>query len=128
MLLCFLVKVLTRLYPTIDSTNLQADMVCLRVDIDTILDIRVSEPKAAPADLVEDRVLAALFTTTTAPPPPPRYRAKRHRSRDSEEKQSRKKYRTEMEYTRRDSLFYEEARQMRARELGVGRLDQVCDC
>ncbi len=69
MLRCFLVKVLTRLYPTIDLTNLQADMVCLRVDIDTILDIRVSEPKAAPADLVEDTVLVALFTTTTAPPP-----------------------------------------------------------
>ncbi len=79
-------------------------------------------------DLVEDTMLAALFTTTTAPPPPPRDRAKRHRSRDSEEKQSRKKCRTKMESTRRDSLFYEEARQMRARELGVGRLDQVCDC
>ena len=78
MLLYFLVKVLTRLYPTIDSTNLQADMVCLRVDIDTVLDIRVSEPMAAPADLVEDIVLAAFFTTITAPPPPPRDRAKRH--------------------------------------------------
>ncbi len=89
----------------------------MRVNIDTVLDIRVSEPKAAPADLVEDPVLVELFTTTTATPPPPCEHAKRHRSRKSEENQARKNYRTEMESSGRDSLFNVEARPMRAREL-----------
>ena len=112
MLLCFLVKVLTRLYPTIDSTNLQADMVCLRVDIDTILDIRVSEPKAAPADLVEDPVLVELFTTTHATPPPPCEHAKRHHSSHTteiDEARTRMTEGTYLEAARRALLIDEEA-------------------
>ena len=66
--------------------TLQDNVVSYMAYVIALLDIRVPEPKAAPADLVEDIVLAAFFTTTTAPPPPPRDRAKRHRSRDSEEK------------------------------------------
>ena len=85
-------------------------MVSLRVDSDSVLDVRVSEPMAAPADLVKD----------SEPKAPPHDRAKRYRSRDNETNQSRKKYHTEMESKRTDLLFYEEARQMRARELSVG--------
>ena len=88
----------------------------MKVDIDTIIDIRVSKPKAAPVDLVDDILLVALCTTTTAPPPPLWKCAKRHRSRNSEENHARKNYHTEMQSTGRDSVFNEEARPMRARE------------
>lgn len=85
-------------------------MSSLRANVDVILDVRVTEPEAAPAELAEDTVLDALFTTTTVLPPHPRERAKRHGSRESEDVCSRKKERTEMKDARRDSLIDEEAR------------------
>lgn len=36
-------------------------MASLRADVDAILDVRVLEPEAAPAELEEDTVLASLF-------------------------------------------------------------------
>lgn len=47
-------RVLTCLAPTNYLMTLQEDVVVLRADVDSILDIRVPKPKAAPLDLPED--------------------------------------------------------------------------
>ncbi|XP_027768212.1 uncharacterized protein LOC114074437 [Solanum pennellii] len=102
----FELKVLACPAVTIDLTTLQVDVPSLRADIDAILDMRVPEHEAAPAELAEDTVLSE--------------HAKRHWSRESEETRSWKKDRTDMEVTRRASLLDEESRQIRARELPAG--------
>lgn len=74
-------------------------MASLRADVGAILDLRVPEPKSTPAELAEDTVLTALFTTTTASLPPPCEHAKRHRSSctsESEEARARKNERTNL--------------------------------
>ena len=67
----FELRVLARTTPTINLTTLQSAVASLRADVDAILDARVPEPEATPAEPVEDTMLAALIKTTTAPPPPP---------------------------------------------------------
>ena len=88
--------------------------------MDAILDVRVPEPEATLAKLVEDMALSELFQTTEVPTSPPRECAKRQRPRESDEAQARKRERTEFEAARRASLVDEEARQIRIRELVVG--------
>ena len=85
-----------------------------------LLDIRVPEPKAAPAELVEDTVLVSLFTTSTAPLPQLREHAKRHQSIENEEAWARKNKCTKMEAARRASLVDFEVQMMRSRKLAVG--------
>lgn len=90
-------------------------MASLRVNVDSILDMRVPEPKAAPAELAEDAVLTVLFQTTTAPSPLTRERAKTHRSShisESEGAPAMKRERLDMEAARRASLLDNEAREM----------------
>ena len=63
-------KVLDRLAPLVDASNLQSAVDCLRVDIDTILEARVPDSKALSIEPAEDTILAALFATSEIPPPP----------------------------------------------------------
>lgn len=68
-------------------------------------------------------MFAALFTAPTVPLPKPRERVKRHHSKcisEGEDACARKKEHTNLEAVRRDSLFDEEARHMRARNLATG--------
>ena len=44
--------------------TLQATVASLRDDVDDILDTRLPEPEARPAEAAKDTVLAALFQTT----------------------------------------------------------------
>lgn len=80
--------------------TLQKDVASLRADVDAILYMRVPELEASLAELAEDMVFAALFTTSNAPPPPPREHTRRHRSRKNKEARPRKKESTEMAATR----------------------------
>lgn len=57
----FELRVLTRTAPTIYLMTLQASVVSLRAGVDAILDARVLEPEATPAELAKDTVLTALF-------------------------------------------------------------------
>ena len=66
--------------PTIYLTTLQEALSSLRADVDKILERRGPEPKTTPVELVDETVLAALFTTPTKTPPYPPVRAKRYRS------------------------------------------------
>lgn len=56
-------------------------MASLHVDVDSILEMRGSEPETAPSELAEDTMLVALFTAPAKPPPEPHGRAKMHHSR-----------------------------------------------
>ena len=76
---------LARPAPPVDVSTLQAAVDSLRVDIDTILEARVSESEAPSVEPAEDTVLAALFATSEIPPPPPRESAKRRRGRAQDE-------------------------------------------
>ena len=96
-----------------DVSNLQAAVISLRADIDTILEARVPESEAPSVEPAEDTVLAALFATSEVPPPPPRESAKRRRGRAEDEARARKKESREMEATQRASLAEEEAHHMR---------------
>lgn len=53
----------------------------LRVDVDTILDMRVPEPEASPLVHNKDRMLVAQFTTSTPLLCRQPEHSKRHRSR-----------------------------------------------
>ena len=64
----FELRVLARPAPPVDVSTLQATVACLRADIDTILEARVTD-YVEPA---EDTVLAALFPTPDIPPSSPR--------------------------------------------------------
>lgn len=69
-------------------------MASLGDDVDAILDVRVPKPKSAHAELAEDTVLVALFTTTKVSPPPSGECAKRNqssRTSESEKSWARKK-------------------------------------
>ena len=70
-------------------STLQAAVVSLRADIDTILEARVQDSEAPSVEPTEDTVLAALFTTEI-PPPPPRESDKRRRGRAKDEARARK--------------------------------------
>lgn len=50
---------------------LQANVENLRAELNAIIDMRIPELEATLAELIEDTMLAALFTTTTALPPSP---------------------------------------------------------
>ena len=63
--------------------------------------------------------MGALFATTDMPPPPPRECAKRHRTRDEDDSQARKKELHELEDARRASLIDEEAHQLRVIEVAA---------
>ena len=95
-------------------------MASLRDDVDDILDTRLPEPEARPAEAAKDTVLAALFQTNAAPPPPPREHAKKHRIIKGDEARSKKRESTELEAATRASLMDEEVRQMSAHELADG--------
>ena len=121
----FELRVLARPAPLVDVSNLQAEVDSLHADIDTILEARVPESEAPSVEPAEDTVLAALFATSEIPPPPPQENAKRRRGRVEDEARARKKERREMEAARRASVAEEEAHQMRASELRLGRLAPV---
>lgn len=87
----FELRVLTRPALTIYLTTLQADVASLRADVDIILDVRVLESKATPAETTEDTVLATLFTSSNASQHPPHEHSKRHLSRESEKVRAKKK-------------------------------------
>lgn len=123
----FELRVFVRPTPTIYLTILQADMVSKRADVDVILDMRLPNPKTELAELAEDTMLAALFTTSTALSPPPWEHAKRHRSKDNKEARAMKKDHTGMEAVRRASLVDEEALQMRNHEIDVGASSSMLD-
>ena len=87
----FELRVLAWPAPQVDVSTLQAVVESLQIDIDMILEARVSESEAPSAELAEDTVLAALFATSEIPPPPPREHAKRRKGRAEDEARSRKK-------------------------------------
>ena len=101
-------------------SNLQATVESLLADVDMIGKARLPESVAPSAEPAEDTVMATLFSTFEIPPPPPREHDKRHRGGDEDEARTRKKECCEMEASRRASLSYGEARQMRAVELAAG--------
>ena len=63
----FELRVLAQPDPTLYLTTLQATVVSLRVDLDTILEARVPEFEAPSTEPAEDTVLAALFSNTVVP-------------------------------------------------------------
>ena len=61
----------------------------------------VHELETAPIELVEDTILAAIFTIPTKPPPDPCERAMRHHNSqtiEGEDARARKKERTDLEF------------------------------
>ena len=115
----FELRVLARLAPPVDVSDLQAAVDSLRADIDTILEARVPDSEAPSVEPAEDTVLAALFITEI-PPPPPRESAKRRRGRVEDEARARKKEHREMEAARRALLAEAEAYQIRASQIAAG--------
>lgn len=58
--------------PTIDLTTLKEVVVSLRVDMDSIIEMRGPDPESAHVETVEDIVLTKLFTAPTFQPLVPR--------------------------------------------------------
>lgn len=98
--------VLAQSAPSNDLTTLHVAGSSLRVDVDSILEMRGVEPESAPVELAVDTVLAALFTN----PPETQAHQLGHSMRNS----------SSCTTVRRPSLIYEEARQVRAREMIAG--------
>ena len=83
-------------------------MTSLRADVDSILEMRGTEPETAPFELTEGTVFGALLTAPIEPLPEPRGRANGYRSRctiEGEDVYARKKDRTDLEAARRVSLI-----------------------
>ena len=57
--------------PTLNLTTLQEVVASLRDDVDYILEMIGPEPKTARVELVEDTILATLFTALVEPPRKP---------------------------------------------------------
>lgn len=59
----FELRVLAHLALTIELISIVNDVASVRVHVNTILEIRGTDPKSEHVEIVEDRVLATLLTT-----------------------------------------------------------------
>ena len=85
--------VLDRPAPQVDLSTLQAAVECLRANLDTILEARVTKSKALSAEPAEDTIFVTLFSTIAVQPPLPRENAKRRTCQNEDEARAQKRER-----------------------------------
>lgn len=101
----------------------------MHADIDSIQEVRGTEPGSAPLKLAKDTVLDALLNSSIQPPTKPHGHTKRRRSirttEDNDETHATNRERMKLELTRRASLVNEEACYIRAREMATGAYSSI---